>query len=331
MTPLRISPDRPRALRLIFRKYAGLLKALAFLGSYGSWILLSKMLILSLIAYFLQSGSASPVKFEEINDSVLSSQLSLLGIAALAFVALVISVQPVSLNERWPWLSNDAFSPDRVENRFLPSFFGGAMLAGGLVLAFILLGQYQSIGFYIPFEELPGTLLSIALRTAGLGALVYCEEFIFRYKIARYLQSPQRDARNELLTAVLVALGYCAIRDLQFDLGISQLATAFLLSLALSLRRNRTGDFTRGAGFLAGLVIVFQPVLSLPILGSDFSGLLLVKPRPGMEGLSRILTGGAAGPFSSFTFQVILVLDIIRNSQERLNHDLTPDHPYGTD
>lgn len=318
MTPLRIFPNR---------KYAGPIKALAFLGFYGAWVVFARLLILSLVAYFLHSGSPSPVKFEEINDSVLSSQLSFFGIAALGFVALVLSIQPISLTERW----NEAFSPARVENRFLPAFFGGAALAGGLVLLFIVLGEYQYIGFYIAFEELPGTLLSIALRIASLALLVYCEEFIFRHKITRYLRGPERSARNDLITAGLVAVAYCAVRDLQFDLGISQLATAFLLSLALSLRRKRSGDFTRGAGFLAGVVIIFHPLLSLPILGSDFSGLLLVKPRPGMEGLSRILTGGAGGPLSGFAFQVILILDIIRNSQERLNHDFTPDHAYGTD
>jgi hypothetical protein len=97
------------------------------------------------------------------------------------------------------------------------------------------------------------------------------------------------------------------------------LVTLFLASLALFTRSISEGDFTRGAGFWAAILIVFHPLLSLPILGNEFSGALLIKYESVASAVDtasathRFLTGGLGGPISSFAFQLVLILDIVRS------------------
>jgi hypothetical protein len=140
-------------------------------------------------------------------------------------------------------------------------------------------------------------------------AMAYSEEFLFRHKILNYLRRHMPDH----YAAALTALAYVGIKALQFDLGLMHLFSLFLLSLTLAVRAVGEGDFVRGAGFWSGLLIVFHPLLSLPILGNDFQGILLVKYQELAENdnaIFRFLTGGYGGPLSSFGLQLLLLLDL---------------------
>ena len=119
---------------------------------------------------------------------------------------------------------------------------------------------------------------------------------------------------------MITAAFYCGIKVIQFDLGLMHLMTLFLLSLTLAARTWTDQDFVRGAGFWAGLLIVFHPLLSLPVLGDDFSGVLLIKYQAAAEVLAdgesstfRFLTGGAGGPLSSFALQLVLLLSVCQS------------------
>jgi hypothetical protein len=73
-----------------------------------------------------------------------------------------------------------------------------------------------------------------------------------------------------------------------------------------------------GAGFWAALLVVFHPLLGLPVFGNDFSGLFLVKyqalpgEQEGTISTLRFLSGGPGGPISAFALQLLLLLDIAR-------------------
>ena len=191
----------------------------------------------------------------------------------------------------------------------------------GCDLGLLVSGNYRYLGFFMQMDEAPFAVITVLVRIAALGAFAYCEEFLFRQKITRDILKQIRGNRpthsdGSLVTAGVVSILYCGIKVLQFDLGIMQLFTLFLISLSLSMQTFIEGDFGRGAGFWAALLIVFQPLLSLPALGGDFSGLFLVKYQPatpdGPDGLMRFLTGGAGGPLSSFALQLLLALSIAR-------------------
>ena len=221
----------------------------------------------------------------------------------------------------------------------MPGFFHGALVGWGLILAFLISGLFRYLGFAMQPDEVPLALPGILVRTLAVGALAYAEEYIFRQRLATRLRefhagltglraplpllsprishvlSDRLSRHSDAFAVIATAIIYCLIKRLQLDseLGWMALITLFLLSIALSLRTLKDGDFARGAGFWAALLIVFHPLLSLPVLGNEFSGLLLVKyvgASNEIDPTTRFFTGGAGGPLSSFAFQVLLILDI---------------------
>lgn len=302
-----------------------LFQALAFFSLYAIWVVGFRLLTLTFITYFTISPTAH---FQDISDAFSSNEVSLMGLSSLLFVGLLYSLNPLSNTSL-----SDLITRDRIEKKFLPGFVRGAIFAGGIIFFFVLMGIYRYLGYFIQFDEAPLELANVVLRMAALGVFVYCEEYIFHLKLLQQLKGRMPD----LGIALLIALLYSGIKILQFDLGLMQLVTLFLVSICLFYRsspRSKSDLFARGAGLWAAALIVFQPVLSLPIFGNDFSGLLLLRYNSTffehhsevahiikMTGLSqehlvtftRILSGGAGGPLSSFAFQLVLILDISRN------------------
>jgi hypothetical protein len=276
-------------------------RALSYSLTYLLWVLGFRLLVLTLITYFLMSANS---RFQDISDAYSSNEIMLVAVGAILYTALLKWLNPLTSTT-----TEEIFTPHRFEKRFLPGFAQGAVLACGVTLAFLLSGLYRYLGYFIQFEEAPLTLINILLRILGLGALAYCEEFVFRHKIMNYLRREMPDLGAAAFTALL----YCGVKAFQFDLGWMQLVTLGLLSFSLSIKAMVDGDFVRGAGFWAGLLIVFHPFLSLPVLGNDFPGILLVKYQEGSEGSAtafRLLTGGIGGPLSSFALQLLLLLDV---------------------
>jgi hypothetical protein len=93
------------------------------------------------------------------------------------------------------------------------------------------------------------------------------------------------------------------------------LITLFLISMALGVRSISEGEFARGAGVWAGLLVVFHPLVSLPVFGNDVQGVVLIKYQESAESVSeafRMLTGGAGGPLSSVALQVFFLAEVIQ-------------------
>jgi hypothetical protein len=299
--------------RVSLARLARLGRPLAYVAAYSVWTLAFRLLVLTFLTYFLMASGRKP-RFEDISEAFGANELTVMGLSALLFVALLRALNPVTTTT-----TAEIFTPIRLEKYFLPGFAHGATLAAGVTLAFVLSGHYRYLGSFIPFEEAPLAGLTVLVRILALGVFAYCEEFVFRHKISRYLLQQLGKAKASrlsvrLMTASLVAVMYCGLKVLQFDLGVMQLGTLFLVSLSLSIRSFADGDFGRGAGFWAAILIVFQPLLSLPALGGDFTGIILIKYQPPSSGeeAARILTGGIGGPLSSVALQMLLALDIAR-------------------
>jgi hypothetical protein len=265
-------------------------------------MVLYRLLVLTFVTYFLMASNA---KFQDISDAYGSNEIVIIGIGSFLFILFLRFLHPLTSTT-----TDEIFTPQRFEKRFVPGFLHGAVLAVFVAAAFLLSGLYRYLGFYIQFEEAPLALVGILLRVAALFALAYCEEFIFRYKVMFALRREVPD----LYAAGLTALLYCGVKLLQFDLSWMQLITLFLISFALSIRTISDGDFMRGAGYWAGLLIVLHPFLSLPILGNEFQGILIIKYQGDIEaaGTSRFLTGGIGGPLSSFALQLLFLIDVLQ-------------------
>ena len=304
-------------------RYREPLNALMLTGAYLVWTVFFRLLTLSFITYFLR---ASTSHFQEISEVYSSNEITLVGLCSLAFLALMLSFGPLSGTYK-----REVFTPERIEKKFFPGFIHGAVLASGVVLAFLLSGRYGYLGFYIRMDEALLAITNVIIRVFSLAVMVYSEEYIFRHRILGNLSRFGRslvsvnDRRKlspyftDLGAIVVTAALYCLIKAVQFEIGISHLLTLLLVSIAVGLRTLFDQDFALGAGFWAAILFVFHPLLSLPVLGNEFSGVVLIKflgTQAELQGESvtaRFLTGGVGGPISSFAFQLVLLLDITRN------------------
>ncbi len=256
-----------------------------------------RLLALTLITYFLLG---SQPRFQDITDTFAANEIILMSVASLTFVIGLLLFRPLTTTTR-----AELITTQRIKKRFAPGLLGGFILGAGVILAFVVSGNYRQLGSLLQSDEAPLSLLGIFLRTMAILVLVYVEEYLFRHKVLSVLRRDWSDIPAALICAGL----FCALKQLQFDLGWMQTATLFLVALTLGLRAEVEGDFARGAGFWAALLVLFHPLLSLPVLGSDFQGLFLVRyePAPGTEAeIFRFLTGGAGGPLSSFALQLLL-------------------------
>jgi hypothetical protein len=307
----------------------GIAQAAAYIAGYAVWILSFRLVVLTLITYSMMSPGSH---FQEISDAYGANELMIMGLGSFLFVVLLRVLAPLTLIT-----TDEIFTPHRFEKRFAPGFLRGAVLASSIVAAFLLSGLYRYWGFFIQPEEGALAFGSVLLRVLALVALAYSEEFVFRYRIMNLLRRHLPDIQAAGVTAV----AFCLVKLVQFDLGLMHVATLLLVSVALAIRAVADGDFAKGAGYWAGVLIVFHPLLGLPILGNDFQGVLLVKYQAaapagfaatgaaiaasgaGDSATSRFLTGGMGGPLSSFALQLLLVIDIvqgvIRNKKILLN------------
>ncbi len=282
--------------------YRDLWKAtLFYAGSYIVWTVAFRLLALTLLTYLLISTRAS---FQDISDAFSANELTLLGIGTISFILLLFGLHPLTTTTR-----EELFSWYRIEHQFMPGLLQGSMLAAALTVAFLIAGFYKYVGFFIQFEDAPLALLGLALRVIAILGLVLGEEYVFHLKIQNRLRTQLPDLTSILITSLL----YMSVKLLQIDLGWLQSITLFLISVSVGLRAVEQVDILRGAGYFSGLLLVFHTLLSLPVLGSDFQGLLMVKFELTVltdTDTARLLTGGAGGPLSSVGLQLVLLFDI---------------------
>ena len=303
----------------------------SLLGFYILWILSFRLFTLSIITYIAGSPGTH---FQEISDTFSSNEITLMGLASLLFVILLIALNPLTLTK-----SKELISRKHIEAFFIPGFLRGSVFAGSIVFILMISGTYRYLGYFIQLGDTTTEVLNLLLRIITLGLLAYCEEFIFHFKLSHFL----KDHLPHFACANLIALAYCGTKLIQFDLGIMQFLTLYGVSLALFYKVKEDKGFARTAGFLAAIFILFQPLLSLPIFGNDFPGLLLIKYQNPTQSskilvdqstsLTRLLTGGLGGPFSSFAFQLFLILDIsksILQSVKKPEKERTKNHAFST-
>jgi hypothetical protein len=298
-------------IKRVFTKPHWIHKPIKIILFYAFWILGIRLVSLSLITYFMISPTSH---FQDISDTFSSYEIVIMGLSAFLFVFFLFSLNQVKT------ISYDQLiTREQIEKRFFPSFIQGAFFAGAMALAFILSGVYRYLGYFIQLDDATLELLNLIIQMAALIALAYSEEFIFHY----YLKKSLSENIPPLILGNVIAIFYCGIKMVQFDLGILHLITLYLVSLCLFYRTQNEEEFAKGAGFWAGILITFHPLLSLPVFGNSISGILLIKYQPpnhtpaldldSAHALKRLITGGLGGPFSSFTFQLLLLLDISRS------------------
>jgi hypothetical protein len=275
---------------------AELTKPIALIAAFGAWILLFRLLCLSFIVYFL-TREGHVAEFEEINEAFSANELPFIGLGSAFFVLLLQGLAPLIDRER-----GFGLSMGQAVRSYFPGLFRGACLGASVVAAFLLLGSWKFVGFFVQIEDTPLAILAIVLRTGAILAIVFCEELLFRLR-------PFSTAGQ----ITIFSLIYCCVtKPTQFELSWMHFLTLFLVSSLLSVRRLNEDGFLNGAGFWSGILIVFHPLFSLPIFGNDFSGIFLLKYQA-QRTFPALISGGAGGPLASIAFQAVLLIEIARS------------------
>jgi len=288
-------------------------------GSYALWSMLFRLAALTFVIYFLTHTSSKTLLFEEVNETFGAHELSFVGFGALIFALFCKGLSPF-----WGEAEVPLFTAKDFRKDYLVGIEQGALLACALIAAFLAAGTFRYVGFFVQLEETPLAVFGIVIRAISLIAFCYCEEWIFRRRAFDFLlRNADNSKRGTLLQIGALGLAYCVVKALQFELGWMHLLTLFLLSTLLSLRRITEGGFGRGAGIWCGLLLFFQPLCSLPVLGNDFSGIFLVKYQEHSTAL-RLFSGGEGGPLSGFALQLVLLIETVRSLSTYLKNPSTP-------
>jgi hypothetical protein len=269
---------------------------------YALWMKIVHLFNLTVVTFFTASSSAH---LQDIADTL--SRLHSAVFAAFSFVCGISLLRP------WASDKNITLSFSELKKHFLPSWLQGAFLGFGLVAGLLLSHKYQYLEFFTQLEstpeEAPLALAAILTRAFVLLVFCYCETYFFFQK----LKTCFSQETSPWIQASCIISAYCGIKYLQFDLGISQGISLFCIAIALFLRSQI--HTLKASGFLTGILVVFHPLCSLPILGNECSGLffLQVAPWDTLTPWIRKCIGASEGPLSGWLFQVLIVFDIIKS------------------
>lgn len=276
-------------------------RALILAAAFFGWNAAFRLIVEAPMIYFMARSGA---RFQEIVDTSATNQLIFVGLACLTFLIFLSQINPILVVNR-----SEIITAHQFEDRFYPAFLKGAVASCVIALAFLGLGFFKYVGFFVQSDTPAFAVLTIFFKLLAIIFMVYAEEFVFRQKILKLLKDQMHPLRAIGISALLFALA----KAFQFHLGLSHLLTLSLLGIALGMRSMFQHEFTTGAGLLAGFLVVTHCVFSIPILGNESQGILLLKYQIQYDIDSpwvRFLTGGGGGLLSSVAVQFILLLDI---------------------
>lgn len=279
-------------------------RALILALSYLTWNGAFRLIILSIITYFM-SRSGAP--FAEISETTTKNQILAVGIASISFLFVLILFNPIATVSR-----SEIVTSHLIEHEFYPAFLRGAVFACVFAAIGIGAGYYRYVGFFVQSDTPAIAIFGLIFRALSILMMVYIDEFIFRGRFMAHI----RDNAHPLRAVILGALLYSLSKAFQFHIGWAHLVTLALLGTALSLRAHLHRDFAGGAGVVAGFLIIAHCVFSLPIFGSESQGVVLLRYDIRLDidaPTIRFLTGGLGGPLSSVVLQTVILVDILRN------------------
>ncbi|MBS1963840.1 MAG: hypothetical protein JST04_16640 [Bdellovibrionales bacterium] len=279
-------------------------RALALALAYLSWNTAFRLVVLSVVTYFMaRSGST----FGEISETTNTNLILVCGFAALSFLFVLTQLNPIATVSR-----SEIVTGHLIEHRFYPNFLRGAVFACVFAFAGLVGGYYHYVGFFVQSDAPALALFGLLFRATSIVLMVYVDEFIFRGRFMAHI----RDGAHPARSIVLCALFYTLSKSLEFHLGWAHLITLALLGTALSIRTYLHRNFAEGAGLLAGFLMVAHVAFSLPIFGNESQGFILLRYDIRFDvdaPMIRFLTGGLGGPLSSIVVQAAILFDILRN------------------
>ncbi len=281
------------------RKSSTLWSAIIFLTSYGLWCFFFRIVFKTLITYFSRSADSA---LHDIADSFASSGLIVAALSSASFLWFTLQMSSLQGGaQKWSQLFQWHEFKTQLPQVIRGGLQGG-LLALGLIAVLIVNGDYVYLGGFVQMNEPVYGIAALAIRTLALLCMVACEEVLF----ARIALSPTLKDSHWLMQAFIGGISYAGIKAIQFDIGVMQGLTLFLLGAIgfLMLQSQPSRHF----GFLTGLLGMFHLCMGQPIFGSNFNGLFLFRVTESESVFKVFFTGGLGGPLSSFALQVLLLV-----------------------
>src|SRR5690242_16918768 len=111
--PLTLSESKS-----IFGKFSPFSHLFRSAVTYGVWVLAVRLLILTFITYFIISPTS---RFQDISDAFSSNEVSLMGLSALLYLALLFGINPVTATPL-----SEIITRESIEKSYIPGFVEGA-------------------------------------------------------------------------------------------------------------------------------------------------------------------------------------------------------------
>ncbi len=285
------------------RKLYPLGNAIIFLTLYAAWCFIFRIVAKTLITYFSRSTETG---LHDIADSFSSSGLTITALATLSFLWLVTQLGVFQGSQtkglKWGTLRSEWLEIKSNLPIFVRGGLQGGLLALSLLAALILNGDYIYLGAFVQMNEPIAGFVSLLLRAFALVLMIGCEQILF----ALWAQKIKLHSAHWISQALGGGISYAFIKAVQFDIGVMQGITLFLIGALGALIHFRQP--IRHSGFLVGLLGMIHLGMGQPLFGSNFNGIFLFRVTESESIFKVFFTGGLGGPLSSFALQVILLV-----------------------
>lgn len=266
---------------------------------------LAHTLLYTIVTYMVSLSAKTGPEFSNTVNEI-SGQYLLLSLALGALLLTVTIWQADRALYRqvpfWNELHRPVWQLDRVrKEELLRGVSNGTLAALVYLIFFTLAGQISYLGVYITSTIGTAIFPFFFMDLIALATLLVCEEFLFRHKILRNLQTQMGATSAVLLTAAL----HIFVRHWQVQLETLDYFNLACLNLTLGYFYVKNGKCQRGLGFIWALLSMLHNFGGLPLWGLESPSVFLFKATPRA---STLLNGGASGPLGGAAILGILML-----------------------
>jgi hypothetical protein len=177
----------------------------------------------------------------------------------------------------------------------------GLIAASIYLLLFTVSGRGSFLGVYITSTIGTPVFPLFFVDILALGLMLFCEEYIFRHKILGLLLGSLPPGVAVFFTSLL----YLAVKYLQFELSLMDLANLMLMNIALGYFFLKYRKPHRGIGYLIALLCALHSLAGLPLWENESPSFFLFKASGRAQDL---LFGGQSGPFAGLALLSIFLV-----------------------
>lgn len=269
----------------------------------------SHTLLYTIVAYIVSAAEKKGTDFGNTVNEI-AGQYHFFAYALGALLMTITTWRGDRALYRWDVFWNEPHKPvwqlDRNTKSELWNGAGSGFVAAAIyLLLFAISGRGSFLGIYLTSTFGTPVFPLFFLDIFSLGALLFCEEYIFRHKILRML----RQQFDPVIAMLLAGGAHILVKALQFELSYLDYLNLALFNLAVGFFYLRNERAHRGIGFALALTFMLHPIAGLPLWENESPSFFLFKANARNE---DVLFGASSGPFAGLALASILSVFVVR-------------------